>query len=63
MTCKGSETIPGITPKSRVLVPQGGDVDGAREQIFGLARELFGEEREFVQASYQDMLKLVSTKA
>jgi len=46
-----------------VLVPQDGDVDGARAQIFGLARELFGEEREFVQASYQDMLKLASTKA
>jgi len=43
-----------------VIVPQGGDVEGARRQIVELAGRLFGEERDFVQASYQDMLKQVS---
>lgn len=43
-----------------VLVPRDGDVEGARKQISHLARELFGEDRQFVQASYQDMLKQVS---
>lgn len=43
-----------------VLVPQNGDVEAARRKISELARALFTDEREFVQASYQDMLKQAS---
>ncbi|MBN8662070.1 MAG: CYTH domain-containing protein [Candidatus Obscuribacter phosphatis] len=46
-----------------VLVPRGGDVEGARAKISALASELFGDEREFVQASYQDMLKLAQSRS
>lgn len=40
-----------------VLVPQDGDVEAARAKISAIARALFTDDREFVQASYQDMLK------
>lgn len=40
-----------------LLVPVGGDVVAARQYIQDLAKDLLGDEREFVKLSYMEMLK------
>lgn len=40
-----------------VLVPQDGNVEEARAAVFRLASQLFGQERDCVEMSYQQMLE------
>lgn len=56
-TAEGLGEYSGHYMEIELLVPVGGDVQAARQQIASLACSLLGEEREFVQLSYQDMLK------
>ena len=59
-TVFGLGKLSGPYVEIEVLVPQNGDVEAARRKISELARALFTDDREFVKASYQDMLKQAS---
>ncbi len=56
-TAEGLGDYSGHYMEIELLVPVDGDVQAARQQIATLAASLLGEEREFEQLSYQDMLK------
>lgn len=56
-TAEGLGDYSGHYMEVELLVPVDGDVTAARLQITSLASSLLGEERAFVQMSYQDMLK------
>jgi adenylate cyclase class IV len=46
-----------------VLVPRDGNVEAAREQIAKLARQLFADDRNPVELSYQQMLEKSQSEA
>ncbi len=56
-TAEGLGEYSGHYMEIELLVPVGGDVQSARQQIASLASSLLGEERPFEQLSYQEMLK------
>ena len=56
-TADGLGDYSGHYMEIELLVPVNGDVQAARQQIGSLASSLLGDERAFVQLSYQEMLK------
>jgi len=57
-TVDGLGQYSGLYLEIEVLVPLGEDVTPARQAIVSLAADLLGEQREQVQHSYMEMLKL-----
>lgn len=56
-TAEGLGEYSGHYMEIELLVPAGGDVQSARQQIAQLAATLLGDERENVPLSYQEMLR------